>query len=72
MWVLTAKGSRSRGIRVSERKLADLSGESASGETLMLIRDKKDFLLSAEDAAGMRYNMTVDAYQMPGNCPGDT
>ena len=41
-------------------EVADLSGESASGETLMLIRDKKDFLLSAEDAAGMRYNMTVD------------
>lgn len=41
-------------------ELADVSDESITGETLMLIRDKKDFLLSAEDAAGMRYNMTVD------------
>ena len=38
----------------------ELSGESVTGENLMVIRDKKDFLLSAEDGAGMRYNMTVD------------
>lgn len=41
-------------------ELLDVSGESVTGETLMFIRDKKDFLLSAEDAFGMRYNMTVD------------
>lgn len=41
-------------------EIMDLSDESVTGETIMLIRDKKDFLLSAEDAAGMRYNMTVD------------
>ena len=41
-------------------EIAELSDESVTGETLMVIRDKKDFLLSAEDAAGMRYNMTVD------------
>lgn len=41
-------------------EIAEVSDESITGETLMLIRDKKDFLLSAEDAAGMRYNMTVD------------
>lgn len=40
--------------------IAELTDESVTGETLMVIRDKKDFLLSAEDAAGMRYNMTVD------------
>lgn len=41
-------------------EIMELSDESVTGETVMLIRDKKDFLLSAEDAAGMRYNMTVD------------
>lgn len=41
-------------------EIMELSGESVTGETLMVIRDKKDFLLSAEDGAGMRYNMTVD------------
>ncbi len=41
-------------------ELMDLSDESVTGETLMLIRDEKDFLLGAEDAAGLRYNMKVD------------
>lgn len=41
-------------------EIMELSGESVTGETLMLIRDETDFLLSAEDAEGMRYNMTVD------------
>lgn len=41
-------------------EITDSIGEEASGETVMLIRDKKDFLLSAEDASGLRYNMTVD------------
>lgn len=41
-------------------EIMELSGESVTGETLMLIRDETDFLLSAEDADGMRYNMTVD------------
>jgi hypothetical protein len=37
-------------------------GMSASEDTLMTIRDKKDFLIEAVDADGstMRYNMTVD------------
>lgn len=38
----------------------DLEGESVSGETLMKIRDKKNFLVVAEDGTGMRYNMTLD------------
>ena len=41
-------------------EIMELSGGSVTGETLMLIRDETDFLLSAEDADGMRYNMTVD------------
>lgn len=41
-------------------EIMELSGESVTGETLMLIRDETDFLISAEDADGMRYNMTVD------------
>ena len=41
-------------------EITDSIGDEASGENIMLIRDKKDFLLSAEDASGLRYNMTVD------------
>lgn len=41
-------------------EIMDVSDEAITGETLMVIRDKKDFLLSAEDATGMRYNMNVD------------
>lgn len=41
-------------------EIMDRTEDSVTGETIMLIRDKKDFLLSAEDADGMRYNMTVD------------
>lgn len=38
----------------------DVEEESVSGETLMKIRDKKNFLVVAENGTGMRYNMTLD------------
>lgn len=34
-------------------------GETVTGDTLMVIRDEKNFLIEAEDGEGMRYNMTV-------------
>lgn len=38
----------------------EVAGDSATGTTLMVIRDEKNFLIQAEDGEGMRYNMTVD------------
>lgn len=40
--------------------IGELAGESVTGDTLMVIRNEKDFLVQAEDGTGMRYNMTVD------------
>lgn len=40
--------------------VGELAGESATGDTLMVIRNEKNFLVQAEDGEGMRYNMTVD------------
>ena len=47
-------------LKSEYKEITDSIGDEASGENIMLIRDKKDFLLSAEDASGLRYNMTVD------------
>lgn len=42
------------------KSVGELAGDSATGETLMVIRNEKNFLIKAEDGDGMRYNMTVD------------
>lgn len=55
--VLKAKYSGTVGEVVSR---GEIEGESATGDTLMVIRNEKDFLVQAEDGTGMRYNMTVD------------
>lgn len=40
--------------------VGELGGGSVTGDTLMVIRNEKNFLVQAEDGTGMRYNMTVD------------
>ena len=54
--VLVSKydGTAGEGVSAGEYK-----GNTVTGDTLMVIRDEKNFLIQAEDGEGMRYNMTV-------------
>lgn len=52
--------SKYSGMVGEVKSVGELAGDSATGETLMVIRDEKNFLVKAEDGYGMRYNMTVD------------
>lgn len=54
---LTAKYAGTVGEVTSVGEVGD---ESVTGDTLMVIRNPENFLIQAEDGAGMRYNMTVD------------
>lgn len=40
--------------------VGEVGDESVTGDTLMMIRNPKNFLIQAEDGTGMRYNMKVD------------
>lgn len=54
--VLVSKYDGTAGEVVS---VGEYKGNTVTGDTLMVIRDEKDFLIQAEDGEGMRYNMTV-------------
>lgn len=54
--VLVSKYDGTAGEVVSA---GEYKGETVTGDTLMVIRDEKNFLIQAEDGEGMRYNMTV-------------
>ena len=54
--VLVSKYDGTAGEVVSA---GEYKGNTVTGDTLMVIRDEKNFLIQAEDGEGMRYNMTV-------------
>lgn len=54
--VLVSKYDGTVGEAVS---VGEYKGGTVTGDTLMVIRDEKNFLIQAEDGEGMRYNMTV-------------
>lgn len=55
--VLTSKYT---GVAADVTTKGDVAGESVSGDTIMNIRNEDNFVIVAEDGAGMRYNMSVD------------
>lgn len=52
--------SKYSGIAGDVVSVGEIGEETVTGDTLMVIRDEKNFLIQAEDGAGMRYNMTLD------------
>ena len=54
--VLVSKYDGTAGEVVSA---GEYKGNTVTGDTLMVIRDEKNFLIQAEEGEGMRYNMTV-------------
>lgn len=52
--------SKYSGIAGDVVSVGEIGEETVTGDTLMVIRNEKNFLIQAEDGAGMRYNMTLD------------